>query len=258
MITVNMPANRNPSSAGWSGIFHFPYRINAHEELRAHEARGAGFRYRVHVPFLLRRQGSPLTDDVPVNFWPDFSWHRSVPERMRGRRPTAPVEFRYNTPLGPAIWYDGVRVDIWGADAEQQLSPFVLSFIRWLRFLSCQPWIGDIDRHYQSSLKRRFEIDQDGAAMSQLYPVAEMVSAQFVFVTDTMWKQAFEQAVSGQEVPVYVNLHLEAVNAAATQDYSRAVMNLAMALESCRDQNFLANPSSNGFGGPRSATSCSF
>lgn len=162
-----MPSNRNPSSAGWAGIFHFPYRINAQEGLRAHEATGARFRYRVHMPFLLRRQASPLTDDVPPDLWPDFSWHPSVPEGMRGE-PTAPVEFRYNTPLGSAIWYDGVRVDIWGPDAEEQLSPFVFSFMRWLRFLSRQPWISDVDRHYPSILKRCFEIDEDGAATSEV------------------------------------------------------------------------------------------
>jgi hypothetical protein len=228
--------NGNPSSAGWSGIFHFPYRINAQEELRAHEATGRGGRYRVHAPFLLRTQGSPVTDDVPPSLWPDFSWHASVSERLR--EPTAPLECRYNTPVGLAIWYDGVRVDIWGSNCQEQLIPFVFSFMRWLRFLSHQPWISDVDRHSPSILKRYFEIDQTGAATSEAYPFIEMVIAEFCFVTDTMWKKAFELAVSGQEVQVYVNFFFEAVNAAATCDYSSAVMDLAMALESCRDYNF--------------------
>jgi hypothetical protein len=237
-MTISQASNQNPSTAGWAGIFHFPYRINAQERLHAHEAKGGGFRYRVHAPFLVRTQGLPVTEDVPPALWPDFSWHSSVPEQLRGE-PTAPVEFRYNTPVGTAIWYDGLRLDVWGPNSQEQLSPFVFSFMRWLRSLSRQPWISDVDRHSGSILKRIFEIDQNGAAMSEAFPLTEMTAAdQFHFVTDAMWRQAFELAASGHEVSVYVNFYFEAVNAAATSDYSRGVMDLAMALESCRDYNF--------------------
>lgn len=232
-----MQSSQKPVSTGWSGIFHFPYRINAQEKLREHETTGEGFHYRVHAPFLLRGQASPATDDVPTNLWPGFKWHDSVPQNLRDE-PTAPVEFRYNNELGPAIWYDGLRVDIWGSDARGRIAPFVLSFMRWLRHVSGQPWISAVDRHSESILKRFFEIDAHGAATSEVYPFGQMVGAQFVFVTDAIWYKAFEVAASGQEVPVYSNLFFDAVNAGATRDYSRAIMNLAMALESCRDQNF--------------------
>jgi hypothetical protein len=222
---------------GWSGIFHFPYRINAQEQLHEHEAVGVGFRYRVHSPFLLSRQASPVTNDVPPNLWPDFKWHDSVPETLRGV-PVAPVEMRYSSESGPAIWYDGLRVDIWGPGAQERISPFVLSFMRWLRHLSGQPWINDVDQHSRSTLKRIFPIDNLGAATDQVSPLSEMVTVQFRFVTDAMWQRASELAASGREVPVYSNLFFDAMNAAATHDHARAVMNLAMALESCRDQNF--------------------
>ena len=221
---------------GWSGIFHFPYRINAQEELFQHESVVGGFRYRIHPPFLLRRQASPLTGDVPPNLWPNFRWHDSIPET--GGKPIAPVEIRYENESGLAIWYDGLRVDIWGPDTQECLSPFVLSFMRWLRHLSGQPWISDVDWHSRSTLKRTFPIDNLGAATDQVYPLSEMVRTQFRFVTDAIWQQSFELAASGQEVPVHSNLFFDAMNAAATNDYSRAIENFAMSLESCRDLNF--------------------
>jgi hypothetical protein len=127
---------------------------------------------------------------------------------------------------------------MWGPDAQDQISPFVLSFTRWLRRLSGQPWISDVDRHYPSILKRIFPIDVSGAAIEQVCPFAEMVTAQFRFVTDAMWQQAFELAAAGREVPIHSNLFFDAVNARAVADYARAVMNLAMALEACRNVNF--------------------
>jgi hypothetical protein len=220
-------------ATGWSGIVHFPYRINAREELREHETEGGGFRYRVHTPFLLRTQGSPITDEVPSNLWPDFQWHHSVHKRVR-EEPMAPINMRYNG----AKWYDGLRIDISGPATEERISPFVLSFMRWLRHLSHQPWIGDVDRHYPSILKRVFPIDDRGAAVNEVSPFAEIVGASFQCVTDAIWHQAFQLAASGREVPVYVNLYFDGINASATHDYARAVMNLAMALESCRDINF--------------------
>jgi hypothetical protein len=224
-------------ATGWSGIFHFPYRINAKEELGEHETEVGEFRYRVHTPFLLRNQGSPITDEVPSNLWPDFQWHHSVPRTVR-EEPVAPINISYNTEAGPLKWYDGLRVDIWGPAAEQRISSFVLSFMRWLRRLSHQPWISGVDRHYPSILKRVFPIDDRGAAVDGVSPFVEMVVASFHSVTDAMWRQAFERAASGSEVPVYWNLYFDGINASATHDYARGVMNLAMALESCRDTNF--------------------
>lgn len=79
-----------------------------------------------------------------------------------------------------------------------------------------------------------------------MYPFGTLIGSQFTFVTDEMWKNAFVLAVSGQEVPVYSNLFFDSINAAASRDYGRAIMNVAMALESCRDQNFSRmHPSTN-------------
>jgi hypothetical protein len=167
-----------------------------------------------------------------------YGRHPSVPLSLRGE-PTAPVEFQYNNEIGPAVPYDGLRVDIWGPGAQEHLSPFVLSFMRWLRHVSGQPWISDIDVHSQSVLKRFFEIDARGAAMTEAYPFGSLIgSPPFKFVTNALWSQAFLLAASGLEVPVFSNLYFDAVNGGARRDYARAIMNLAMALESCRDHNF--------------------
>lgn len=223
--------------AGWSGIFHFPFRINARGEFRQHDASGAGFRYRIYKPFLLRRDTSPLTSDIPQALWPDFAWHDSIRGRTQGE-PTSPVEMHYSDKDGVADWYDGLRVDIWGPTAQDRLEPFVLSFMRWLRMVSLQPWISDVDHHSPSELKRFFEISTEGLAISEVYPVSSIRIAKIAFVTDAMWQQAFEIAASGRETPLYANLFYDAINASARDDYDRAIMNLAMALESCRDQNF--------------------
>lgn len=145
---------------------------------------------------------------------------------------------RYNNAFGAAKWLDGVRLDVWGPLARDRLLPFAASFMRWLRLLSRQPWISDADHHSQSVLKRFFAIDVNGAAVSEVAPFASMVGAEFEFVTDAMWQQAFVAATSGQEVPVYGELFYDAVNASAIGNYTRGVMNLVMALETCRDQNF--------------------
>jgi hypothetical protein len=185
----------------------------------------------------LREQGSPVTEDVPCHLWPDFKWHDAVPKNKR-REQAATLDFGYNSKAGPAKRYDGLRVDIWGPAAQERISSFVSSFMRWLRHLSGQPWISDVDRHYPSILKRVFPIDDSGAAVGEVSPFAELVGASFKFVTDAMWQKAFEFAATGSEVPTYSNLFFDAINAAATSDYTRAIMNLAMALESCRDMNF--------------------
>jgi hypothetical protein len=223
--------------AGYSGIFHFPFRVHAQEELREHEAAGRDFRYRVYAPFLVKSKGCPVTQDVPAQLWPRFRWHDSTPPEMRGEQVSSP-ELRYKSQFGPALWYDGLRVDIWGHEPQERISPFVLSFMRWLRHLSGQPWISDVDRHHSSIKKRSFLIDSTGAAVGQTGGFAEMVViSSLSLVTNAMWKSAFEHAI-WYEVPLHSNLFFDAMNAAATRDYARAIMNLAMSLESCRDVNF--------------------
>lgn len=223
--------------SGYSGIFHFPFRLHAEEELHGHEGQGRDLRYRVHAPFLVRRTGSPITDDVPQGLWPDFRWHEAVPEEARGEQ-ASPPDYHYNTPSRAlAIWYDGLRIDLWGPNAENRVFPLTVSAMRWLRHLSGQPWIGDVDRHYASIQKRSFPIDDSGAAVQQAGGLSSMTVAQFKFVTDAMWRSAFEHAL-WYRVPIHSNLFFDGVNAVVTHDHERAIMNLAMALESCRDISF--------------------
>jgi len=224
----------NLSYQGWSGLFAFPYRIQAQEDLSGHEVSVGTLVYRVYAPFLLRPEGSPITDDVPRHLWPNFEWHPDTPDYMRGEQ-VAPLTIRY----GKAIFYDGIRADIVGVKGSDALLPFVRSSMRWLRLFSNQPWISDIDHHVEPTRKRIFMIDAAGKTVGEATPVAEMLAITTVrLVTNQMWRAALEAAASGREVPVYWNLFFDAMNARGAGDFSRAVMNLAMALESCRDQNF--------------------
>jgi hypothetical protein len=239
MITAGAfsPSSSGPvaTAAGHSGLFHFPFRIHAEESLREHEGEGRDFRYRVYPPFLVRSSGSPLTDDVPKELWPSFRWHDAVPPSMR--EISAAPDLRYSKRGQDAILYDGLRVDIWSRDAANRLRNFVLSALRWVRNLSGQPWISDVDRHYASTMKRSFPIDASGAAVHEAIGVTRVKLTIFEFVTNVMWKSSFRYA-SQTDVPVSSNLYFDAINAAAIDDYPRAVMNLSMALEASRDDCF--------------------
>lgn len=221
-----------PIVDGWSGIFALPYRIQAEEPLPELEYADQGIRYRVYAPFLVRADGTPLTADVPMHLWPRFTWHPSVPAQKRGG--AGPITAKY----GNAILYDGLRIDLWGPDVHERLMTCFQSFMRWLRYASGQPWISDVDRHFESTQKRVFPIDIDGAAVDEATPVLQMLAITTIrLVTADMWRSAFYAAVCQKEVPVYWNLFYDGVNARAVDDYSRAVMTLAMSLEICRDQN---------------------
>lgn len=239
--------------SGHSGIFHFPFRIHAQEPLCPHDGVGSEFRYRIHAPFLVRPTGSPLTEDVPQELWPDFRWHDLAPEEMR--KVSAAPDLHYAKGGQNAILYDGLRVDLWATDAANRLSALVLSAMRWLRNFSGQPWISDVDRHNASTMKRSFPIDDSGAAVHEAIGVTRVRLTTFTFVTDAMWKSAFEHAARF-DIPISGSLYFDAINAAAIDDYDRAIMNLAMALESCRDYCFAKiHPSENVEGrGPRLKT----
>jgi hypothetical protein len=223
---------------GWSAIFHFPYRIYADGPLPKCDGSAGTVRYRVYPPFLVKKDGTPTTQDVPRDVWPEFKWHPRVPEHLRVDDPVAIPEFFRPTTNGFAQRFDGIRVDLVAPQGQDRLPPFIRSFMRWLRYLSGQPWISDVDRHETSTLKRLFAIDGNGAAIGEPGGFAELRPYRFRAVTPQMWRQAFDLAVVGREVPIYANLYFDGINAAAADDYGRAVMNLAMALESCRDFSF--------------------
>lgn len=222
---------------GDSALFHFPYRIYAEEKLGNHTVISRDFQCRVHAPFFVNQQASPVTQDVPIHLWPGFAWDPGIHPKIRDADPIAPVEIRLQTPSGEAITYDGFRMDVWAPDARERMSPLVKRFTQWLRHLSAQPWISDVDRHNSATLKRFFPINNQGQAVGEASPFLSFRGASFVFVNDPMWRQALALG-SIREVPVYSNLFFDAVNASAVNDYPRAVMNLSMALESCRDINF--------------------
>jgi hypothetical protein len=222
----------NYAAKGESGIFAFPFRILATEGLKDHVIEAGDYKYRIHVPFLMRPEGSPVTDDVPARLWSDFRWHPSVGSEKR--RFIRQLTIKMNN----AIFFDGVRLDVWGNKANERIQPYMQTAMRWLRWDSMQPWIGDVDRHVEHTLKRVFPIAGDGRAVGEVSPVGEMlVIVIWRLVTDKMWRSAFERAAGGSEVPVYWNLFYDSMNARAVADYPRSIMNLAMAIESCRDQN---------------------
>src|SRR5438105_2962530 len=117
----------NELGSGYSGIFAFPFRVNAKESLSDFVIERATHKYRVHVPFLMRKDGSPVTNDVPARFWSDFRWHPSVSSEKR--KFMGPIGLSFGGPM-----YDGVRIDVWGPEAQSHLVPLFRRAMRWLRW----------------------------------------------------------------------------------------------------------------------------
>jgi hypothetical protein len=191
---------------GWSGIFHFPYRVYADGPLPKCEPEHGAIRYRVYPPFLVKKDGTPTTQDVPRDLWPEFKWHSGVSEQLHAADPVAIPEFFHPIASGFTQRFDGVRVDIIAPQGQNRLSPFIRLFMRWLQYLSGQPWISDVDRHETSTLKRLFAIDGNGAAIGEPGGFAELRPYHFRAVTPQMWREAFDLAVAGRDVPIHANL----------------------------------------------------
>jgi len=220
-------------SSGWSGIFSFPFRILAATDLPQLDRMHRGRRFRIHKPFLLRPNGAPLTQSVPFRRWPNFQWCYALPPAKRIEPPQG-----LGVSLNAPVLYDGLRADCWGKGAENSLDDFVENFLLWLRRLSGQPWLGDVDRFFERSQKHQFAIDDSGAATDTPYSIAKAhVTGDVRLVTVADWRTAFDRTICQESVPAYWNTYYDGLNATARNDYPGAIMAMAMAIESARDMN---------------------
>jgi hypothetical protein len=111
-------------------------------------------------------------------------------------------------------------------------------FLSWLRNLSGQPWIGDVDRFFERSQKHQFAIDDAGSAIDTPYSVARAHAVGGAhLITPQCWQVSFQRAAHDEIVPAYWNTFYEGLNATAWGDYSGAVMALSRSLETARDEN---------------------
>jgi hypothetical protein len=144
----------------------------------------------------------------------------------------------------PGPFYDALRIDIWAADAENEAAALPRTFLRWLRCLSLQPWIGEFERQTDPTVKNTFEIDRLGRATVTpwAYGVVVTPSPYMHPVDEPIWRAAFQQALSGNDAPTHWQLFLDSHNERASGKMPEAILALATSLEVGRDTLFPTVP----------------
>lgn len=220
---------------GIAAILSFPFRIYAADVLPELAGSHRQTRVRIHPPFRVREKGSPLSPDVPIERWPQFKWSPKTPGHLRMKPPKelAPAPFP-----GPA--YDAMRVDVWGSAAERLSSELPKLFLRWLRYLSRQPWIGEFEGQTDPLVKNTFEIDRLGrvTVTPWAYGVVVTPSPYMQPVDASMWRHAFDQALAGTPAPTHWQLFLDSHNERASGKIPETILALALSLEISRDTLF--------------------
>jgi hypothetical protein len=218
---------------GYASIFSFPYYLLASEPLPRLDGAHRGRRYRIHEPFLMRPNGSPLSQSVPLGRWPNFRWSPALPAHKR----TPPAQ-GLGGRIGAPYFYDGLRIDCWGSRAETEVNLLVRRFLFWLRRLSFQPWIGDIDRFFEDVEKHGVHINDGGDAVDSPYSkVRAHIPEGIEAITVHRWSSAFTAALTCETIRPYWNTFFDGINATAREDYASAVLGIVIALEGARDWN---------------------
>ena len=222
---------------GYASILSFPFRIYG-DAFLPHldgEVASADLRLRIYSPFRVRDRGSPLSPHVPFPIWTAFEWHPKLPEDKK----LAPPKDLTPTPFGDRA-YDAFRMDAWGKDSEYRSQEFARRFLRWIRRLTEQSWIGAFESQSDPMVKGSFQIDENGRAVDTPYVYG------VVLITDGFrhpmrrdeWEEAFRRTLSGEEPETHWLLYLDAVNDQSLYRTGEAILSLALSLEVARDTLF--------------------
>jgi hypothetical protein len=219
---------------GHASILSFPFRIYGDAFLPRLDGNvsGGDLRIRIYPPFRVRDHGSPLSPQVPFPAWTAFEWH---PKLAKEKRLPPPKDLT-PTPFGDRA-YDAFRLDAWGANCEQRGQKFARQFLRWIRRLSEQPWIGAFESQTDPLVKGSFQIDEHGNAIDTPYVYA-VVQASDGFrhpMRRDEWEEAFRRTLVDEEPETYWLLYMDAVNNQSMQRIGEAILSLALSLEVARD-----------------------
>lgn len=222
---------------GEAGIFTFPFRFYVGEEIREVEARHFDGRHvlRLYKPWVVRKSGAPLSPDVPFSDWPQFSWNPKLPQDKRLKPPTLK-----SVNPGGTTFVDALRVDVRGPSARSVLDSFTVEFVRWVRHLSRQPWIGEYEPQSDPLLKYGFRCDSQGRAIDAPFAYGKgMAFAKWMVPIDNgIWAEAVRRASIMQEPEPYWDLFFDSHIQRSVHKVSASLLSLVLALEVGRDRNF--------------------
>lgn len=222
---------------GYASILSFPFRIYGDAFLPRLDGVVAGgeLSIRIYPPFRVRDRGSPLSPQVPFPMWTAFEWHPKLPKDKR----LAPPKDLTPTPFGDRA-YDAFRMDAWGVNCEQRSQQFAHQFLRWIRRLTEQAWIGAFESQTDPMVKGRFQIDECGRAIDTPYVCGVFLTSDGFRhpLRSDEWKEAFQRTLAAEEPETYWLLYLDAVNNQSMQRVGEAILSLALSLEVARDALF--------------------
>lgn len=212
---------------GITGLFTFPFRFYCLEEIEDYEFCNQVLKFKVHRPFVINSNISPLTIDIPFAKWPNFSWAPGVNNKNK----LAPVTGGFTSfPKSvnnedTSYYYDSIRIDLWTSNnIEVEFYDRTKLFLDWLRYLSGQPWINEIETHHSNPLKHRYFIDKNGNCIEPPRLVTFTTRADIALITNNMWRKAIENTVLGKIVQPYWNVYFDAQIKYSQGDYWQAIL----------------------------------
>lgn len=222
--------------SGYSQIYAFPFRIygESHDSPLIGTAT-SGHKVRLYPLFQVRPDGVALIPHVPKDLWPEFEWSPAC--EMEERLPP-PTSLAPAPALGKRL--DGMRLDVYGAEAEGYSSDFKRRFLAGLRLQSGQSWIGEYEPHCEADLKHSFAVDQEGLAVGAPYTYGKAMTASHYMrpVTPELCERAFLLALTNTEPPSYWMAFHDAGVEWGYGKYPEVVLQLVLALEMARDTIF--------------------
>ena len=225
-------------TVGEAGIFTFPYRMYLGEEIAPFELADIDGLHsvRVYSPWAVRHAGAPLSPHPPFADWPDFSWSPNLP----ADKCLEPPAKTWGTPPQAPAFADALRVDVLGPGSGALLQSFTSGFVRWLRHLSLQPWVGEYEPQSDWHLKFGFECDSEGRATDTPYAYGMFTTfARWMRLIDNeIWREAIHRALNSQEPNVYWDVFMDSQMQRAATKKSAALLSLTLAVEIARDRNF--------------------
>ncbi len=220
------------NAPGRSGIFNFPFRIYADEELISVEAANESFRYRVTF---IPKNDSSTRRVVPSIVWPNFKNHPSLKDNIS--IDSASMDLVYGN---TKFTYSQMRLDIWGNLPEEEIHKFSAKFLNLIRLYTDQYWINSYEYNFNLTfITSLFPIDEEGSCIVYPSSVQKICGANFRPLNNEYLKGTFLKAVSGEEVHTYWLLYFESVNLMVREFIDQAVLLLTLSLEVARNVNFV-------------------
>lgn len=223
---------------GVTGLFTFPFRFYCLQEIEDCEFSNQELKFKVHRPFVINSNISPLTIDIPFEKWPNFSWAPGVNNKNK----LAPVT-RGFTAFPKSVrnedtshYYDSIRIDLWTQNnIEIEFRDRTKLFFDWLRLLSGQPWINAVETHHSNPLKHKYFIDKNGNCIEPPRLITFNTRANISLLTNTMWRRAIENTVLGIPIEPYWNVYFDSQIKYSQKDYWQAILLSMLSIDICRN-----------------------